>query len=142
MCWVVIFRLVTIAALLIGGFIWFIKSEHCPSITQNSLISPSGKWKAEVYECNCDSLSETPTAVSIVGSREDRPDCTSDNYIFSVTGNHGKVSSENLYKNGGPKIVLRWLSDSKIEISYPQSSSLFKSDTKFKNIVLEYFPAR
>lgn len=121
--------------LLIGATAFFI--SRLPDLCGNTILaehsSPDGQLKAVVFDRNCGATTDFSTQVSIVPSN-----VLLDNEggnVFSADTNHGRAPA---WKNGGPEIRLRWISDTRVELQYHWFSRVLRAATDTGRVQVTY----
>ncbi len=114
-------------------FIWAAFSDMCNNELRKEVpIAKSGK-RVVVFERDCGATTGFSTQLSIL-DRDESLGSSSGN-IFIADSNHGKAPSSS---NGGPKVQIYVVSPTKIEIRYDKRARVFKRESRFDGITIEY----
>ena len=112
-------------------------SASCSNPCQNEIISqvqsPDGRQKAIVFQRDCGATTGFSTQVSILGNSESLPNASGN--AFTADADHGKAVSG---PNGGPIVLVRWLSNSEIEISYDSKARVFLKESSANSVKIRY----
>jgi hypothetical protein len=113
--------IVGLAALAIGALGYFTQ-DMCANSVLTESVAPSGRLKAVVFERDCGATTNFSTQVSILPASE----------TLSNEGGNVFVAD----RVGG--IRLSWRSDAQLRIEHHANARLFKTETLYKNVGIEY----
>lgn len=111
----------------------------CGTYVEGDVLSPNGKLKAVSYQIDCGATTGFNTHVSIIpgGSAfeiEDRR-LWGVKSFFVVESNNDPAPTT---QYGGPKVTIRWISDTTLEASYDARVRVLRKDASFAGIDIEY----
>lgn len=89
-------------------------SDLCATEVLAEYPSPNGKLKAVAYNYDCGATTGFATHVSILAAGESLKEAKA---FFVADSNHGRTPS---WKDMGPEVRFRWISDSRAELQYPE----------------------
>jgi len=123
--------------LCVLGLFLAVAAISCASPCQNEIISqvqsPNGLLNAIVFQRDCGSTTGFSTQVSILDQSEALADSSGN--IFTVDDDHGKATSG---PNGGPKVLVRWLSNNEIEISSDSNARVFLKEISYRSVMIRH----
>jgi len=96
--------------------------------------SPSGKYKAVVFERSAGATTSFSTQISIIrssGKLKNEP-----GNIFIADCDHGKAPSASW---GGPEVRVKWIDDDTLSITHNSEARIFKSEKKYLTCKMKYF---
>lgn len=135
----IILGLLTVAIVTIGGcaaLLDHLLSDICSTTVIDQAASPSGKFKAVVFQIDCGATSDFNSQVAIVPSNNDVSQKGSPpNSFFVADKDHGRAPEG---KEHGPEIRLSWLSDSSLEIQYHELARVIRADKYSKGVAVDY----
>lgn len=115
----------------------FTVSLSCSSPCQNEIISqvksPNGRLKAVVFQRDCGATTGFSSQVSILGNSESLSNVSGN--AFTADTDRGKATSG---PGGGPVVLVRWLSDNEIEISYDSRARVFSKESSANSVKIRY----
>ena len=102
----------------------------CGNNVSSETTSPDRKWKAVVFAVDCGATTtskELVPRVSIIRTDETLSD-----------PNRGNVFGVENRKAMSPAVQVDWTGPHELTIQYPSKASVFKQETKYKDITIKY----
>ena len=118
-----------LAALVLDG-LGNLSDEMCATTIFEQSASPSGKLKAVVYQVDCGATTGFNRHVSIVSSDTD------------LTKKNPKLGTSSLALKDAPEVKMVWLSSNRLEVQYPESTNVLRSEPKSEGVAIEYKKSR
>lgn len=94
----------------------------CENDVVSSALSPSGKWKAVVFQRGCGATTDFNTQVSVLPAERGLPDDSGNIYVID-----GK----------GP-VNVSWMSDSELEVRAKVSRNVYKQELSIAGVRVNY----
>ena len=121
--------------LWIGGSYIFIQllPDMCNNVVLAQYLSPNNKLKAVTFQRDCGATTSFSTQVSILSSTDTLGNESGN--IFIADTNHDAAP---IGQGGGPEVQINWLSDSHLQIQKHNLARIFRAETKYEGIKIEY----
>lgn len=111
-------------------------SDMCATTVFDQVQSPSGKYKAVLFQIDCDATSDFNSHVVIVDSGFDTSEQKSlPKSFFVADRDHGRAPAG---LTRGPEVKLTWLSDKQLQLQYHQYARIFRSDSNQHGVAIHY----
>ena len=95
--------------------------------------SPDGKLQAVVFERDCGATTDFSTQVSLLQRGATLPD--NPGSVLVLDRDHGRAPSG---PGGGPTVVVRWLADDSLAISFDRRARLFQHTDSLGGVRIAY----
>ncbi len=124
-----------LTSIFIGGLYLFIQSlpDMCNNVVLAQYLSPNNKLKAVTFQRDCGATTSFSTQVSIISSTDALKNESGN--IFIADTNHDAAP---IGQGGGPEVQINWLSDSHLQIQKHNLARIFRAETKYEGIKIEY----
>lgn len=111
-------------------------SDMCATTVFDQVQSPSGKYKAVLFQIDCGATSDFNSHVVIVDSGFDTSEPKSlPKSFFLADRDHGRAPAG---LTRGPEVKLTWLSDKQLQLQYHQYARIFRSDSNQRGVAIQY----
>ena len=105
----------------------------CANEVLKEYASPSGHWKAVVFERNCGATTEFATHVALVVNGDGiSGDVRS---FFAADTDRGSAPAD---RGGGPEVRFRWLSDTKAELQHHRLARVIRAESAPQQVQVTY----
>lgn len=111
-------------------------SDMCANTVFDQVQSPSGKYKAVLFQIDCGATTDFNSQVVIVDSSFDTSEPKSLPKSFFVADSDRGRAPAGLTL--GPEVKLTWLSDKQLELKYHQYARILRSDSNQRGVVIQY----
>ncbi|HEV7553482.1 MAG TPA: hypothetical protein VGP65_17475 [Candidatus Angelobacter sp.] len=118
-----------VLVMAVGTLLMFLGSG-CGNDVSSETISPDRKWKAVIFAVDCGATTtskELVPRVSIIRADETLSD-----------PNRGNVFGVGNRKATPPVVQVDWTGPHELTIQYPSKASVFKQETKYKDVTIKY----
>jgi hypothetical protein len=111
-------------------------SDMCENTVFDQVPSPSGKYKAVLFQIDCGATAAFNSQVAIVdgGFDTSKPKSLTKSF-FVADSDHGRAPAG---VTRGPAVQLIWLSDEQLELRHHQSARIFRSDSNQRGVAIRY----
>lgn len=135
----VVLGLLTVAIVTIGGCVALLDhlfSDMCATTVIDQVASPSGKYKAVIFQIDCGATSDFNSQVAIVPENKDSTEKDAlPKSFFVADRDHGRAPEG---KEHGPEVRLNWLSDSRLEIQHHELARILRAERSLKGVAIDY----
>lgn len=135
----VVFGLLAVAIVTIGACVALFNhffSDMCATTVIDQTTSPSGKFKAVVFQIDCGATSDFNSQVVIVpGNKEVSEKVALSKSFFAADRDHGRAPEG---KERGPELRLNWMSDSSLEIQHHEFARIIRAEKSSKGVTVDY----
>lgn len=107
--------------------------ELCDNSPLLEVPSPSGNWKAVVFERNCGATTGFSTQVSVVKVAGALPNEAGN--LFVADTNHNAAPSG---PGGGPAVRVTWVGPSALRIEHHPLARIFRSEPSVNGVQVQY----
>jgi len=123
---------------LLGLAFFFSGTEDlCGNSPVLEVPSPSGNWKAVVFERNCGATTGFSTQVSVLGAKNSLPN-EGGNLFVADTNQNAAPSGP----GGGPAVRVTWHGSSSLRIEHHPLARVRRSEPSVNGVHVEYLPTR
>jgi hypothetical protein len=131
----ILIGLSTLFLLVIGAVTLFV--SRLPDLCANTVLieypSPSGQLKAVIFDRDCGATTDFSTQVSMLPASSSLEN--EGGNIFSADTDHRQAPS---WKNGGPEVRFRWVSDKSAVLQYHQFARVVRANSNAKGVQVAY----
>lgn len=114
----------------------YLVSDMCANTVFDQIQSPSGKYKAVLFQIDCGATIDFNSQVVIVDGGFDTSDPKSlPKSFFVADTDHGRAP---VGVTRGPEVKLTWLSDERLELRHHQFARIFRSESNQSGVAVEY----
>lgn len=119
--------------LLACSLLGFIGCDLCENETLSIVAAPNGRVNAVLFTRSCGATTGVGTHISVLPAGVTLPNQSGNTFV--ADSDHGRVPTGT---KGELSVQIRWLSNSKLLIIYPEGSRLFHSADVEDDIHIEY----
>ncbi|WP_371324486.1 hypothetical protein VX159_02875 [Dechloromonas sp. ZY10] len=114
----------------------YLFSDMCANTVFDQVQSPSGKYKAVLFQIDCGAATDFNSQVVIVDGGFDTSEPKSlPKSFFVADRDHGRAPAG---LTRGPEVKLTWLSDERLELQYHQFARIFRSESDQRGVAVKY----
>ena len=110
-----------------------ISCDMCGNEVVKEVVSPSGTYKAVLFERDCGATTSDSTQIAILEAGKSLPNRSGN--IFSADSNHGIAS---VGSHGTMNVAISWKSDHQLEINDPAAARVFSQMAEYHDIRIAY----
>ncbi|GAB3368001.1 MULTISPECIES: hypothetical protein [Giesbergeria] len=121
--------------LCIGGLYLFIQSlpDMCSNVVLAEYLSPNNKLKVVTFQRDCGATTGFSTQVLIISSADALENESGNTFIADTNHDAAPIG-----QGGGPEVQINWLSDLRLQIQNHKLARIFRAETKYEGVNVEY----
>jgi hypothetical protein len=123
------FAIILLVVASVFAFAWLIiDTSLCNNDVYEEIASPSGTYKAVIFERNCGATTDFSYQVSILKADKSLSQSDGGN-VFIADSNHGAVEVN---------VRVRWIDNTVLEVRYPARSRVFEKNDRIGDVTIRY----